>query len=619
MEQGCPKRSVASAHCGTSPIAGPNFEKRSVCLVHAQLCYCFVLPDGILFRTTNHVSCLFKTKKFAPVSFLLLSQTMDDNSGSSYSSFPLHSKLPIGSPLSPYLSVDPNIFKSEPQYILPEGASARRGRFELAFSQIGGCVMTGAALGGTSGLYSSLKDREVMENAWAIRRTQMLNYIVKRGQSSATAFGSVAVLYSGFGVLLNYARGADDELNTIAAATLTGLLYKSPAGLKKCLVGGGTGFALSVMYCLYSSGDRIKQMLGFRLSDIHKAASKRDMHKRMLQVAEEQIKYQRKGVKYGKTSEEAAEGLCTIGEVLKRRWKVLEKIGSGGFGEVYEAVDLADRTRVALKVEQKGLESSALDVELSVYSVFAGSKHCPSFYDYGSTDTAVFIVIQLLGPSLSQWRRCMPKKRFTVGTSIRCAHQILSALEELHEAGYIHRDIKLSNIAPGLIPESQIGLFLFDFGLCRKYIHDNGVHKEERMNVGFRGTSRYASINAHDGKDLSRRDDMLSLFYVTIEMCTGKLPWCKMKGRNEIVALKKSISVKELCKGLPDELLLFYDHISELKFKDKPYYDRLKQYLDNVLLRENVKMDDPFDWQKDEFLTSDEAKRMTNYCITYFG
>ncbi|KFD55992.1 hypothetical protein M514_03116 [Trichuris suis] len=189
---------------------------------------------------------------------------MDDNSGSGYSPFPFRSNLAKATPLSPYLSVDPKIFNSEPQYILPEGASARRGRFELAFSQIGGCVMTGAALGGTSGLYSSLKDQEVMKNEWATRRTQILNYIVKRGQSSATAFGSVAVLYSGFGVLLNYARGADDELNTIAAATLTGLLYKSPAGLKKCLVGGGTGLALSVIYCLYSSGDRIKQMLGLR-------------------------------------------------------------------------------------------------------------------------------------------------------------------------------------------------------------------------------------------------------------------------------------------------------------------------------------------------------------------
>ncbi|KFD55995.1 hypothetical protein M513_03119 [Trichuris suis] len=297
----------------------------------------------------------------------------------------------------------------------------------------------------------------------------------------------------------------------------------------------------------------------------------------------------------------------------------VELIGSGGFGEVYEAADLVDGSRVALKIEQKGIEGSALDVELSVYSVFAGSKYCPSFYDYGSTDTAVFIVIQLLGPSLSQWRRCMPKKCFTVGTAIRCAHQILCALEELHEAGYIHRDIKLSNIAPGLVSDSKFGLFLFDFGLCRKYIQDNGVHKDERASVGFRGTSRYASINAHDCKDLSRRDDMMSLFYVTVEMFTGKLPWCRMKNRNEIAALKKKTSVKTLCSGLPHELPLMYNHIISLKFKDKPCYDTLKQYFDDVLSRENVKMDDPFDWQRDEFLTTEAAKRMTNYCISYFS
>lgn len=55
----------------------------------------------------------------------------------------------------------------------------------------------------------------------------MLNHIMKTGSATANTLGSIAVIYSAFGVILSYARGADDDLNTIAAATATGCLYKS--------------------------------------------------------------------------------------------------------------------------------------------------------------------------------------------------------------------------------------------------------------------------------------------------------------------------------------------------------------------------------------------------------
>jgi hypothetical protein len=55
---------------------------------------------------------------------------------------------------------------------------------------------------------------------------RLLNYVFKRGSATANVLGVIAVMYSGFGVLLSYGRGVDDELNTLAAGTTTGLLYK---------------------------------------------------------------------------------------------------------------------------------------------------------------------------------------------------------------------------------------------------------------------------------------------------------------------------------------------------------------------------------------------------------
>jgi import inner membrane translocase subunit TIM23 len=56
---------------------------------------------------------------------------------------------------------------------------------------------------------------------------RLINSVMKQGSATANTLGVLAVMYSGFGVLISWGRGSDDELNTLAAATATGLLYKS--------------------------------------------------------------------------------------------------------------------------------------------------------------------------------------------------------------------------------------------------------------------------------------------------------------------------------------------------------------------------------------------------------
>lgn len=56
---------------------------------------------------------------------------------------------------------------------------------------------------------------------------RLINSVMKQGSATANTLGVLAVMYSGFGVLMSWGRGSDDELNTLAAATATGLLYKS--------------------------------------------------------------------------------------------------------------------------------------------------------------------------------------------------------------------------------------------------------------------------------------------------------------------------------------------------------------------------------------------------------
>ncbi|CAK9821184.1 Mitochondrial import inner membrane translocase subunit Tim23 [Anthophora plagiata] len=164
-------------------------------------------------------------------------------------------------PLSPYLNFDPAILSpSQPEYIFPEGATKHRGRFELAFSQIGAACIIGAGIGGASGLYRGIKATSLAGQTGKLRRTQLINHVMKSGSSLANTFGIVSVMYSGFGVLLSWARGTDDSLNTLVAATGTGILFKSTTGLKKCALGGCIGLGIASIYCLWNNRETLLEL-----------------------------------------------------------------------------------------------------------------------------------------------------------------------------------------------------------------------------------------------------------------------------------------------------------------------------------------------------------------------
>ncbi|XP_017073291.1 mitochondrial import inner membrane translocase subunit Tim23 [Drosophila eugracilis] len=166
--------------------------------------------------------------------------------------------------VSPYLNYDSRYLQTQPEFIFPEGANKQRGRFELAFSQIGTSVMVGGGIGGMAGIYNGFKVTTVLEQKGKLRRTQLINHIMKQGSGTANTLGTLAVLYSACGVLLQFVRGQDDHINTLIAGSATGLLYKSTAGMRRCAYGGAVGLGISSLYCLYllaqenSTSSRVK-------------------------------------------------------------------------------------------------------------------------------------------------------------------------------------------------------------------------------------------------------------------------------------------------------------------------------------------------------------------------
>ena len=190
-----------------------------------------------------------------------------------------------------------------------------------------------------------------------------------------------------------------------------------------------------------------------------------------------------------------------------------------------------------------------------------------------------------------------PENRLELGTAIRASYHILKAVEQFHNLGFIHRDIKPGNI---LIREGpEFPLALVDYGLSKVYLNPRtGRPKAERSSCGFRGTRLYASVNALRSHHLSRRDDIVSWLYLTIELVNGTLPWHDVIVKDEMIRVREMVSIDDLVRSTMPELIGIWTEINSLAFNDQPnyasYYDRLTRLMQRI----GVALDDKYQWSE---------------------
>ncbi|KAF6133509.1 tau tubulin kinase 2 [Phyllostomus discolor] len=290
--------------------------------------------------------------------------------------------------------------------------------------------------------------------------------------------------------------------------------------------------------------------------------------------------------------------ILSVGILVKERWKVLRKIGGGGFGEIYDALDMLTRENVALKVESAQQPKQVLKMEVAVLKKLQGKDHVCRFIGCGRNDRFNYVVMQLQGRNLADLRRSQSRGTFTISTTLRLGRQILESIESIHSVGFLHRDIKPSNFAMGRFPSTCRKCFMLDFGLARQFTNSCGDVRPPRAVAGFRGTVRYASINAHRNREMGRHDDLWSLFYMLVEFVVGQLPWRKIKDKEQVGSIKERYDHRLMLKHLPPEFSIFLDHISSLDYFTKPDYQLLTSVFDNSIKTFGVIESDPFDWEK---------------------
>jgi hypothetical protein len=213
------------------------------------------------------------------------------------------------------------------------------------------------------------------------------------------------------------------------------------------------------------------------------------------------------------------------------RFKIESRLGSGGMGEVYRALDPTLRRTVAIKTVRPDIDNPMyLDRLYREAQAIARLQHpnIVTVYEAGETSGLVYIAMEFLkGENLAA---ALDRADLTFEARIRMVMQILEALHYAHSEGVIHRDIKPANVHR--LPDGTIKLL--DFGLARMTRTESLTQSGAVM-----GTPYYASPEQLMGEEVDGRTDVYSAGVLAYELFTGRRAF---EGENLSTVILKVLS-----------------------------------------------------------------------------
>jgi len=211
-------------------------------------------------------------------------------------------------------------------------------------------------------------------------------------------------------------------------------------------------------------------------------------------------------------------------------YKVLRRIGSGGMGAVYEALQAQPQRRVALKlIRSDQLSAEALARFANEIQALGRVRHAgiARIYEGGTADTGLgpqpFFVMELVdGLPLDEY---VSKHRVGIRQCLMLMIQVAEAVHHAHQQDIIHRDLKPGNILVDEMGEPKI----LDFGVARMVSTDRvPVEIATQTQAGVLvGTLPYMSPEQTEGDPdhFDQRSDVYALGVLTYKLLTGRLPY----------------------------------------------------------------------------------------------
>jgi len=215
--------------------------------------------------------------------------------------------------------------------------------------------------------------------------------------------------------------------------------------------------------------------------------------------------------------------------LVRDKYRIVQELGRGQFGRVYQALTHPQGPPVAIKFDISDIRVLKHEVTILNYLHLRGCQgRIPKIIWYGSAAWAEgaaphpCLVLPYYDQSLRQVLEVGPG--VTPEQRITWIHDMISTLAAVHDQLVLHRDMKPDNF---MIKGSN--MYLIDFGLATFYVDGNTGHHlppHDPPKTEILGSPLYTSIHIHRGCRASRRDDMIQLGYVFLAMYGGgRLPW----------------------------------------------------------------------------------------------
>jgi serine/threonine protein kinase len=253
--------------------------------------------------------------------------------------------------------------------------------------------------------------------------------------------------------------------------------------------------------------------------------------------------------------------------IVIHNYKILNKIGQGGFSSVYKAQHTKNNRIVALKIE-KSKDSKSILHESKIMSYLnreLTSNVVPTLFWYGAFGKMVGIATTFYSTSMSE----ILSQNLTISMKMDLCKQLINIMRQLHSVFIIHCDVKPDNFMVHYGENNGfIKLVIIDFGMSRLFVdsQQSNKHLPDRLSDSLFGTPKYASYNVHIGHKYSRRDDLISIGYLIMTVFDIALPW------SSLPVIQNDDPTHPIC-------WTHCNHPHNLYRRDLKIYDNLVEYL----------------------------------------
>jgi serine/threonine-protein kinase len=240
-------------------------------------------------------------------------------------------------------------------------------------------------------------------------------------------------------------------------------------------------------------------------------------------------------------------------QLLNGRYRLIERLGTGGMSVVWRAFDEVLGRAVAVKMLAPQLAADpASCIRIRAEAQAAGRlshPHITAVHDYGESEvdgaTIPFVVMEVVDGYPLDVRLDQGSVYWT--EAVKIGSQVASALAAVHARGLVHRDVKPANVmlTPG-------GAKLVDFGISAVA----GDHADAEPGTELLGTPAYLAPERLDGAPTTPASDVYALGLLLYRMLTGALPW-EVKSTTEMLAAHYYLPPKPLPRvgNLPSEVV----------------------------------------------------------------